>query len=645
MRPLPLAAGLLVATARATPGLAAVDFGIEVKRRSVEVAAERMAGAAVVGFSLYTWNQRYSLAVAAALRARSPSTLVVVGGPSVPRREPELEAFLVANPAVGLAVLGEGELAFREICERVLAGASARGVAGAAWLEAGRAVRAATRDRLKFEGFSATASPYLDGTFDELVESGEVEVPVVSAVFETNRGCPFSCSFCDWGQATESRVNELPLERVLGELAWAARARVPYVYLVDANFGIRKRDPGIIAHIAELKAQTGAPRFVYFHLTKNANARNLRTVELLQEAGIESQVSLSMQDFDRRVLRAIRRDNIDPADALTLRERCHERGLPTSNELLLGLPEQTRGSVVSTVVSALTPFPGDSFFLYPVRLLPNAPLAHEADGLGLITRSVPLWPRDPSKPHPVPEVETLVVGSPTLPIPDWREAFVFGHALAALHDQSLLPASLPYAVWRAGMGVAAFVERLLEAFPAMREALERFADAILSEEASTLPIRGHGELRWEPIDAAVAAVLDAPEAFFGAVTATFGALAPPAEAETLMDALAFDAAVLATRAAPEARLRLSHDWVSARDARVAPTRGAFEVRVEATSPMGPMGSAAAASEHLAWFLAQGWARSPRRRVIATRCSGATPAAPAEGEGAREVVFDKPHGAA
>ena len=89
----------------------------------------------------------------------------------------------------------------------------------------------------------AIGSPYLDGTFDALVARGEIG-PITTAVLETNRGCPFACTFCDRGQATQSRVHELPGERVTHELTWLAERGVPYLYLVDANFGWSKQPRG-----------------------------------------------------------------------------------------------------------------------------------------------------------------------------------------------------------------------------------------------------------------------------------------------------------------------------------------------------------------------------------------------------------------
>ena len=62
----------------------------------------------------------------------------------------------------------------------------------------------------------------------------------------------------------------------------------------ENNFGIRKRDLAIVEGIGDIAREVGYPRFVYFHLTKNATEKNLATVEALVDAGIGTQVSLSI---------------------------------------------------------------------------------------------------------------------------------------------------------------------------------------------------------------------------------------------------------------------------------------------------------------------------------------------------------------
>jgi radical SAM superfamily enzyme YgiQ (UPF0313 family) len=618
LRAPPLAAGLLAATLRQEPGLA-VAIDVRAARRAPDVAAAALAEADLVGISLYTWNQRYALEVTRRARALRPDLCVVAGGPSVPRRPEASAAFLAAHPWIDALVLGEGERAFVDIVRAVHGGAGLAGLPGVVARDGGGVSLGPPRPRLEGDAFAATGSPYLDGTFDELAARGEIG-PIGTAVLETNRGCPFACTFCDWGQATQSKVHELPEERVTRELTWLAERGVPYLYLVDANFGIRRRDVEITRTIGELARRHAAPRFVFFHLTKNATTRNLRTVETLREHGVATQVALSMQDFDADVLLAIKRDNIRPSDALDLRERCHAQGLPTLNELMLGLPAQTAASIRTSIAAAITPFPQDSFFLYPTRVLDNAELAEPAYRArhGIETRRVPTWPPDPGDDPYVVEDEELVVATRTLPLAAWCDAHAFGYLLSALWNQRVLQTTLHVLQFVLGIGAAALVDALLAApgprLAAIRAELARFSAAVVDGRATTLPVDGWGPRRREPLDGACARILDDPAGFYAEAAEIAAALAGDAAA-LVRDAVAWDAVALPSTAvdldAVPTTAEFVHDWpayVAHMGSRPRPDPRRIAVRVI------PWPLAVERAARLDAFLALGWAKQPRGQI-------------------------------
>src|SRR5689334_10709582 len=68
-------------------------------RSGVDDALARLEGAEMVFFSTYVWNIRISLAIAAALKARKPETVVIFGGPQVPDHA---EAFMRKNTCVDI---------------------------------------------------------------------------------------------------------------------------------------------------------------------------------------------------------------------------------------------------------------------------------------------------------------------------------------------------------------------------------------------------------------------------------------------------------------------------------------------------------------------------------------------------------------
>jgi radical SAM superfamily enzyme YgiQ (UPF0313 family) len=514
---LPLAAGLLVASARKDERLAA-EAQLEIRTRRVEpdAAAER---ADVLAFSTYVWNERYSLEVARRGKEKC-GAFVVFGGPSVPRKPERAAAFLREHDFVDAIVFGEGEVAFRDLLRALLEGRELSQIGGLALRDPSRpegAVLTAPRERI--QDFAATGSPYLDGTFDAFGATG-------AAILETNRGCPFACTFCDWGQAINSRVHELPLERVHAEIESIARRRIPYLYIVDANYGMRRRDLELVREIGRIKARTGFPQYVFFHLTKNATERHLEIVTALREAGIGTHLALSAQDFEERVLLAVKRENIRLDRALALRRVCHERGIPTFNELILGLPEQTYDSFAESMAKAVTPYPLDGFNLYLARLLENAEMASaEQRALhALETRRVLIASfHRGAGPTPVPEMEEVVVGTRTLPPGEWRRAFKLGFFLCAAHNLRLLDVVLQISRRCAGIDLRVFVEKLLaRAALAPRESalgridavLDQHAEAILAGQAMVLPVAETGSHLWAVEDAVLVTALAEREQFF-----------------------------------------------------------------------------------------------------------------------------------
>lgn len=566
---LPLAAGVLVATARADAELGpACDLAIEIVRRPIADAVAAYRDPDVLGFSLYPWSARYALAVAAAARVAYPRALLVAGGPSVPRRPDEARAFLAAHPALDALVFAEGEVAFRELLRAHLRGGDARRQPGLALRRGDEVVITAPPERVLDLG--ATGSPFLDGTFAALLAAHRSRIAM--ALLETNRGCPFSCTFCDW--SLTKKVVEFPLARVEAELAWVVEHGLSHVMLADANFGIRPRDTGIARRLAEHRARTGRPATFYFYLTKNDHARNLETIDILHGAGIGTWVGLAVQDFDEGVLAAVERDNIQTGEAHALRAICGARGIPTFNELILGLPGQTYASIATTLAEATPPWPRHDFVLFLCRLIDNAELGSPASRArhGLETRRC-RWPSSTGVEAFVEETQELVVATRDLPIAAWRQAYRLCFLTAALYNLRLLRVVM-HAVVEAG-GVArralllALADQLADAAPgsvyaALAATLDRYADSILASGPLVLPAPGADAVAPPvAVDDALAAVALARYDEFLAETARALEVVVEGGPDRAMIAEAFAYQRLITprwQQAAATDARFGHDW-------------------------------------------------------------------------------------
>lgn len=339
--------GCLMAHARTIDGGAlAAAFALEkvtprIRTHALSYLGEDLRGrTGVLLFSSFVWNHEANLEVARAAKQLSPRSLVVFGGPHVPRRREEVEAFFAAHPWVDVAARGEGEVTLVEVLAALAAsGADLRevdlsGIAGISWRGADGVVRQEP-ERERTRDLAAFPSPYLLGEFTHWDEGSAY------AMLETNRGCPYGCTFCDWGSATLSKIYTLSDERVFGDIEYLARRRVVTMVVCDANFGILPRDVAIAEFIVAMREKYGYPQDVAYTNAKNGNPRLQQIVRLLRGAGITKAGQLALQTLDTNVLEIIQRTNIRTVEYERIIREFHAEDIPPSSDMMIGLPGQT----------------------------------------------------------------------------------------------------------------------------------------------------------------------------------------------------------------------------------------------------------------------------------------------------------------
>lgn len=377
-----LALGMLTAAARHHRGGALNDV-YEIRRPEradsfLEDLAHRR-GPAILLASDYVWSVRANLEMARRALRLNPELLVIHGGPSCPKYVEDAERFLDEHGEVAhLLVRGEGEEVICELLDELAPSGDEPGrptfdeqrlaqVAGCTFRGAdGRVVRTPDRDRIS--DLDALPSPYLTGEFDHIPAAAWNYCMSV----ETNRGCPYGCTFCDWGSSTMSRIRKFDQHRVAAEIDWAARRGVVSLNIPDANFGIMRRDVDTARCIADAAQRTGYPRVLVFYPAKNTTRHLADIMDILAEANISSAASLSLQSTDPATLAALDRTNISTEHFVSLAAEYRRRGHPLQGDLLLGIPEQTYQTYRDDLQFML-----DHEILvrtWPVQMLPNAPM-------------------------------------------------------------------------------------------------------------------------------------------------------------------------------------------------------------------------------------------------------------------------------
>jgi len=322
-------------------------------------------------FSCYMWNCDDNLEIARQIKEVSPGSLLIFGGPHVPNYVQDNEDFFLSHPFVDVTARGEGEITLAEIFEVVadagsIASADLSDVDGISFRCSDGSIQR-NDDRQRTRDLSIFPSPFLSGEFQH-----DCFYDCYGFVLETNRGCPYGCTFCDWGAATLQKVSLFDLDRVLAEIDYIGRRKGRNVYIADANFGAFLRDVEIAEALAASKQNYGFPTTFACSYAKHPSDKLAKIIKALNDGGLLNSGIISMQTTDPGTLEAIRRSNVKNSKYETLIDMFRDQGLKLSSELLIGLPGQTYESHKNDLQFFIDRKVLTS--LFNVQVMPNAPM-------------------------------------------------------------------------------------------------------------------------------------------------------------------------------------------------------------------------------------------------------------------------------
>ncbi|HAR64139.1 MAG TPA: hypothetical protein DF296_03530 [Candidatus Margulisbacteria bacterium] len=428
------------------------------KRIPVDEAVKCLICADIIGFSSYIWNSRITLAIARELKRLKPQTVIVFGGPHVPQMP---EDFLRQNPFIDLVCHGEGEASFCAILEK-FPQKKWSGIPGVSYIgQDGTFISAKPNAQIK--ELSTIPSPYLSGVFDQLIENPGVRW---LAAWETNRGCPYSCSYCDFSAALSSKVYIREMDLLRREFEWFADNKIDLVYCTDANFGVFPRDVEIAEFCVNIRRQTGHPRAFMMESSKTITDNFWKIHDIVEHSDFASYAVLSVQTLNDQSLQAIKRHNISLEMFHEVQKRCFREGITTMTDLILGLPEESYDSFVQGVSILLDKGQHHNIQFNNLCILPNSEMGdknyQEKYDLQLIEVGIVNQHGLISIEGDVPEVQTLVIGSRTMPVEDWIRARAFSWMTSFLFFDKLLQLSIVILREAAGIDYRLIIEFFME---------------------------------------------------------------------------------------------------------------------------------------------------------------------------------------
>ncbi|MHA1567261.1 MAG: B12-binding domain-containing radical SAM protein, partial [Alphaproteobacteria bacterium] len=323
----------------------------------------------IVGLSNYSWNYEINRYIAAKLAAEIPDTVIVQGGPHIRIDDQGITDHLRDHPWVDYYIMFEGELPMASLVGHMLSKGrliKARDctevMAGVSYLNRGELIYL-PRPSQKGE-LAAIPSPYLSGMLDEFLES-----PYYLPLIETNRGCPFACTFCAWGISVLNKVRRFDLDRIIAEIDYvAARSQSSHWYFTDANFGMFPRDVDIATAIR--KAADDSPYFqrLSINWAKNSSKYCTEIQHILK--GVCDPL-VAVQSTDPKVLKHIKRDNIRMSTITDLVKQGRDDGIAMTTDVLALLPEETLESHFTTLRDVFS-IGFESFNVGQIRMLPGS---------------------------------------------------------------------------------------------------------------------------------------------------------------------------------------------------------------------------------------------------------------------------------
>ncbi len=306
----------------------------------------------MIGLSNYSWNSNLSEFIASIAKKNNPNVITVQGGTNFPYDDFSQKKFLMNRPSTDVYTILEGEKSCTNVVQRIFDVEKDRKkffekpIDGCIFIQPETrnkkdvvAVKGKILDRIK--DLDEIPSPYLNGMLDKFFDGK------LTPFLETNRGCPFTCSFCHTGDFYFHKLNKFSEKRVQDEIEYigkkASELGITNLHLADVNFGMYPTDKKTCEFFLESRKKYNWPLQIIGTTGKNAKERVMEITGIL---GDMFAINMAMQSMSETVLDNIKRANIklDHMDAIN--EHLRKEGRATHGELIVPLPGETKESFI-----------------------------------------------------------------------------------------------------------------------------------------------------------------------------------------------------------------------------------------------------------------------------------------------------------
>ncbi len=323
-----------------------------------------MANAGVgvdLALGAFVWHEPHTQVLLDTLKRNQFPGKIILGGPQVSYTKEGLEQYY---PQADVFVRGYGEDALASLFLSELEQPLIAGVHYAGEPDLGLSANIE---------LDALPSPYLTGIIK----------PQAFIRWETQRGCPFRCSFCQHRESDTSMVRrQLPYSRVMQETQWILKNPIIQdIAVLDPTFN---SGPHYMDILNEMIKGKYSGKLALQCRVEMVRDEFLEAVEALNETA-QVVLEFGLQTIHKQEAKIIQRPNNMPKVGRVLSET-KRRNIATEVSLIFGLPGQTVSSFQASI-DYCKALGVPTIYAYPLMLLRGTPLHSEKQTLGLIESS------------------------------------------------------------------------------------------------------------------------------------------------------------------------------------------------------------------------------------------------------------------
>ncbi len=317
----------------------------------------------VVGIYTSTFMLIDALLVARTVKSVDKNIHITIGGP-----HPTLYPYETVNlQFVDSAVMGEGELTFLELLEKLDKNKPLKGISGVVFKENGQTIINPIRpfieniDILPFP--DRTLVPYKD-YFCFLSDEK------YTTTMLTSRGCPYKCTFCYRSMGNKYRKRSVT--NIIKEIEEIKKLGINDIFFIDDTFTVDKnRIIDLCDEIIRKKLN------IKWEVRGRVDNVNYSLLKKMKEAGC-TRIGYGIETGNQKTLNILKKGTTIEQVKKIIRDT-KEAGILTYGDFMLGSPCETKDDILNTIRFAkklkldfaqftiTTPYPGTELFQMGIK--------------------------------------------------------------------------------------------------------------------------------------------------------------------------------------------------------------------------------------------------------------------------------------